>query len=836
MTDPYRLPREVLPRHYRLVLEPNLAAATFRGTATIDVDVVEPVDRITLNALDLEISSATITYPAAAESNGAPRDLSVESDIANERVTLLLDAVAPAGPAVLEFTFTGVLNDQLRGFYRSTFTDEAGAEHTIATTQFQSTDARRAFPCFDEPDFKASFGVTLVVDPHLLAISNSSEIGRESQPDGRVAVHFDDTIPMSTYLVAFVVGPLEASDPIDVDGIALRVIHRPGQEQRCAFSLDVAEKALRYFTEYYAIPYPGSKVDLVAIPDFAFGAMENLGCVTFREIALLADPHEATQPELQRIADVVNHELAHMWFGDLVTMRWWNGIWLNEAFATFMETKATDQYRPDWNRWVDFGLSKSMAYDIDALESTRPVEYDVTSPAEAEGMFDVLTYEKGASVVRMLEQYLGEDEFRDGIRHYLHRHQLSNTETDDLWAALEETTGEPVRELMAGWIFQGGVPLVSYADDDGQRSLSQSRFRYFPGPDDDASWQIPMQTRVDGLTERLLLTDSTTLAAPPSASLPVLNAESTGYYRVQHPEARLLSLDETDLEPLSALERYVLLDDAWALVLADAYAPATFLHMARAYHGESDGSVWQRLTGALATLHHLTADEHLADFEAQVEAIVGPAATAAGWAPAADEDDRTRQRRATLLTAAGITGNNGDVQAHARAALSSTSTPPELESAAVEIVAASGTEAEFEDFWRRYEHAEAPQVERRYLNALATFPEREQILTIAKRSLGDSIRSQDGPFTLAGALSHREHGADVWQLITDRWDQINDRFPTMTISRMLGGVRSLATPELAASVKTFLEAHPIPQGAQQVEQHLERQAVNVRLRQRLADG
>ena len=357
----------------------------------------------------------------------------------------------------MSLRFRGCLNDKLRGFYRSTFTDDDGVEQVIATTQFEATDARRAFPCWDEPDLKAVFAITLVVDDDLHAVSNAA-IESDEVLDGQRRVRFADTMTMSTYLVAFIVGPLEVTEPVDVDGTPLRLVCPPGKLHLTAFALEVAEFSLRYFADYFGIPYPGDKIDLVAIPDFAFGAMENLGCVTFRETLLLVDPEHATQAELQNVADVIAHELAHMWFGDLVTMKWWNGIWLNEAFATFMEMKATDAFRPEWERWVSFGLARSTAFDTDALQTTRPIEYPVVSPADAEGMFDVLTYEKGAAVVRMLEQYLGEDAFRAGIRHYLANHQYGNTETTDLWDAIEEATGEPVRRIMDSWIFQGGHP------------------------------------------------------------------------------------------------------------------------------------------------------------------------------------------------------------------------------------------------------------------------------------------------------------------------------------------------------------------------------------------
>ena len=371
--DP-RLPTHVVPHHYQLELAPDLATASFVGSVSIDVEFTEPTREFCCNAAELEILSARLIV------GGAPTHLDFTLDERSERVRFHTNDPIPVGPARVELAFTGILNDQLRGFYRSTYTDESGTEQTIATTQFQSTDARRAFPCWDEPAFKATFATTLVVSSDLLAIANTSEVDREELDNGRHRVKFATTMSMSTYLVAFVVGPLEVTEPMDVDGVPVRIVHRPGRGHQTGFALDVAAHALRWMTDYYNLPYPSDKVDLVAIPDFAAGAMENLGCITFREVLVLIDPATASQPESQRVADVVNHELAHMWFGDLVTMRWWEGIWLNEAFATFMETSCSDAYRPDWDVWTTFGRSRSAAHDIDALASTRAIEYPRHQP------------------------------------------------------------------------------------------------------------------------------------------------------------------------------------------------------------------------------------------------------------------------------------------------------------------------------------------------------------------------------------------------------------------------------------------------------------------------
>ena len=340
-----------------------------------------------------------------------------------------------------------------------------------------------------------------LLDVGAWELADLTEVARTPLADdpARHEVRFADTMTMSTYLVAFIVGPLEATDPVDVDGTPLRVVYPKGKGHLTDFALEVGASCLRHFTAYYGIPYPGDKLDLVAVPDFAFGAMENLGCVTFREVLLLVDPAEVTQAELLNVTDVINHELAHMWFGDLVTMKWWNGLWLNEAFATFMELAAVDAYKPEWQRWVAFTNERAAAFAIDSLASTRPIEFPVRSPHEADGMFDLLTYQKGASVLRMLEQYLGADGFRAGIRRYLKAREYGNAETTDLWDAIEEATGEPVRRIMDTWIFQGGHPIVSVSADGDTLTLSQKQL-------------------LVALAEPLLRRDGTGMSAIPSSA------------------------------------------------------------------------------------------------------------------------------------------------------------------------------------------------------------------------------------------------------------------------------------------------------------------------------
>src|SRR5262249_28174026 len=371
-------------------------------------------------------------------------------------------------------------------------------------------EARGGFRCWDEPAFKAVFGVTLVVPESLAAVSNCAIVQEEPLGDGRRAVHFADTIRMSTYLVAFVVGELEATDPVMVASTPIRVWSVPGKNHLGRFALEAGAFSRAFFERYYGLPYPGDKVDLLAIPDFAAGAMENLGAITFRENALLVNETAAAHAELERIADVVAHEVAHMWFGDLVTMAWWNGIWLNEAFATFMELLCVDAWKPEWRRWVTFGVSRAAAMAVDGLQHTRPIEFEVGATKDCEAMFALLTYEKGGSVLRMLEQHLGPELFRDGVRLYLDRHRFGNAETADLWKALGDAARQPIPEVMDGWIFHPGYPVVSVEPEGHGLRLSQRRFTYLApeGPDVDGRWRIPIVLRAwvkRGIVEKHLL-------------------------------------------------------------------------------------------------------------------------------------------------------------------------------------------------------------------------------------------------------------------------------------------------------------------------------------------
>ncbi len=826
--DPYRLARSVVPKHYAVSLEPELSNATFSGRVAIAVDVTEPVDQIVLNAIELDINAVLVDG----------RNVGYSLDAVTER--LFIETSVLPGSAVVEIEFRGVLNDQLRGFYRSTYCDADGTEHVIACSQMQATDCRRAFPCFDEPDFKARFEVTLVVDEAMMALSNGAEAARRQRPDGRWVVTFEDTIPMSTYLVAFVVGRLEATAPVDVLGTPLRIVHVPGKGHLTQFALDAGASALEWFQGYYAIPYPGSKIDMVALPDFAAGAMENLGCITYRESLLLIDAKTSTQMERQAVADVVSHELAHMWFGDLVTMRWWNGIWLNEAFATFMEAMAVEIFRPDWKRWTAFSLERTDAFEVDSLESTRTVEFDVRAPAECNGMFDVLTYQKGGALLRMLQQYLGEERFRQGVNHYLRQHCFGSTDTSDLWDGIEAVTtadggDEPVREVMDSWIWQAGYPLVSARLTGPELVVSQQRFSFSPESGDTTIFITPVAVRVGDVVHMVLLDGPEARLSIGDTTAPiVVNAGGHGFFRVAYDDALRSRLTPGVLATLNTIERYNLVDDASAACVAGRLEPNQLLTFLEGFQAEQDLAVWQAIVASLRRLSRIIDHETLPAFQTRVSRFVSPTLTEVGWTPS-DRDDGLRAKlRGLLVTTTAVLGNNIDVQHRCRALLEGeqSALEPELRAAAITVVASTGDVDDFERFVHGFRSASTPQEQLRNLYALAEFNSAELVERACEFAFSGEVRSQNAPYLLSRCIANREHGAVAWTIVRKNWDTACRRFPDPSMIRMVDPVKHLNTPSAVADVQGFFAEHPITQSATSLAQVLERQRVNAAFRER----
>jgi puromycin-sensitive aminopeptidase len=836
--SPHRLPRTITPEHYDLVLTPDLDSATFTGTVAITLTAERDSDEVVLNAADLTIDDVRLITAGGATLAG-------RAQVADQRAVLHFDGGVPAGSGhVLHLRFTGVLNDKLHGFYRSSFVDDEGSEQVIATTQFEPTDARRAFPCWDEPDFKATFAVTLVVPAALTAISNGGVVSEEPAEGGRRTVRFATTMKMSTYLLAFVVGPFELTEPTDVDGVPLRIATPPGRAALTPFAVEAGAHALHFLAEYFDLPYPHDKIDHVAIPDFAFGAMENLGCVTYRETALLIDTATASQVEQQRVASVVAHETAHMWFGDLVTMKWWNGIWLNEAFATFMELATTEAFRPDWDVWTTFGMGKAEALSVDGLRATRPVEFEVGRPEDAEAMFDVLTYQKGGAVLRMLEQYLTPEVFRQGIAGYLDEHRYGNTETADLWTALEKASGAPVRQTMDSWILQGGYPLVRVAPgaDDHCVVLSQERFLY-SGDGAGERWVVPVNLRasVAGATvarKILLDEEATEIRFDGPVDWVLVNEGAWGFYRVVYDTTLLDALIPTLGAGTTALERMALVGDTWAQVLAGRAELAQLVTLLEALGDEEDPDVWAAMLAPLRTLDLVVAEQDRPALQAFVRRLVTPAFARVGWDPVPGEPGRRAILRSRLVLALGVLGADPGVGAEAVRRFVSHrggdgGLSPDVMTAAVNVAVAAGGAAEWEAVLDLFTSTGNPQERIRYLMALTSTDDLGLLARLLDASLTPTVRSQDASSVIAGVLGSRAGGALAWSWLTERWGEVGDRLPGNMLVRVLEGVTALVGDGQADEVRAWIERTDLPVGGPRLAQLQERLAINVGLRARL---
>ena len=846
--NPYRLPRTARPVRYDLTMGPDLHRRDFVGDVAIQLDVAASTAELVCNAKDLEITRAWVV-----SEDGSRNTATATFDDASERVTLVCERTIPAGRSTLHIQFLGSLNDKLVGFYASTYTADDGSTKVIATTQMEATDARRAFPCWDEPDAKAVFAITLVVEAGLMAVSNMHELSSTTLASGKHSVRFADTPVMSSYLVCMVVGDLEATPAVDVGGIPLRVIARPGRIAQAAFALEIGAFALTYFTDWYGIDYPGTKLDLIATPDFAFGAMENLGAVTFREALLLVDEKRASKPELQRIADVVAHEIAHMWFGDLVTMQWWNGLWLNEAFATFAEISCVAKFRPDWERWTSFALYRSMAQQVDALHSTRPIEFPVISPADASGMFDVLTYEKGAAVLRMLEQYLGEEPFRLGVKHYLESHAFANAETTDLWDAIEESTGAPVRNLMDGWILQGGFPLVSVAATTtgsavSSMTLSQAPFTYLADAIGTTTWDIPVLYRSlggpsAGTTGGALLGGAPlTVDLPAGSTGAVVNAGGHGFYRVRYDEALAATIGSV-FDRLAPVERYDVVADVWSAVLAGASPIASFVKLVQALPGERDPNVWSAALAGLRRLDAIALDADRPKLQSLVRSLLGPIVEELGTLRGVGESPLISALRGSLTESLGTLGRDPSVGDRASAALArilaeDASIDADLAPALLTVAATNGDAATYDNIVAARGSASSPQTDLRLLHALGSFTQPSLIARSLEACLTDAVRSQDAPFAMLRMLGARSTAEQTWSFIRDRWETIVKRFPEVSLPRLLENISVLTAEPTATEVAAFFAIGPgadFAKGKKAMDQHLERHEVHRRLARRVGE-
>jgi puromycin-sensitive aminopeptidase len=832
----YRLPRHLLATSYDAALSLDLEAKAFSGTMRVALALERPSDEIVLHAAALEVS-----YARAHAAGGEIAPVEIRAAPASETILLRFGAPLPAGALSLDLRWSGKMTEGLRGLY------PAGAG--IAATQFEAADARRVFPCLDEPGFKATWRLA-VEAPKGVAILSNGAPEREEDLGARRRVHFATTPPLPTYLVALVVGGLDAHPPVTVRRIPVRTFAQPEKLPLTGFGQDVAVEVLPRLEDYFGVPYAFGKLDQVGLPEFEAGAMENAGLVTYREVALLLDPATASLAQKKRVAEVVTHELAHQWFGNWVTMTWWDDLWLNEAFATWMAFKIVDAWNPGWRVWLEFDQGKAAAMHLDALRSTHPIRADIHNVAEAGEAFDLITYEKGGAVLRMIEGYLGEAPFREGIRLYMRRHARGNAVADDLWAALGEASREPVLELANAWIRQPGFPVVHVARVGRVLRLEQRRFFSDPAQakEGDATlWPVPLVVRYgdgDAVTEqRFLLRERSAevpLAGEGDPSFVFANGGATGFYRVAYDAVGLAALVR-NVPRLATSERIALLSDEWALVRAGERDVGAFLDLCVGFAGEEEYAVLDELVGRLAAIEHrLVAEADRPALQRFVAGLFGPQLAATSWDAAPGEPDAVRLRRSAAVRALGLVAREPAALAEATGRLDRwlagerRALEPNLHDVAVTVTARAGDAARFEAFRALFAKETDPAFRRRYLLALASFEAPALAARGVELALSDEVPLQDSASFVGALLANRATREPGWARVRDGWDRLHARLAAapMLLRRVVEAMGSLVERRHLEEAEAFLAAHPLEEARQAIAQTLERLRQDVELRER----
>ena len=869
MTDAaFRLPREVKPTHYHVHILPDLVRSNFRGEVVIELELKHQRPSIELHAADITIDHAEIAprgekarkalakpiLPGAKPVGPPINQMAVAIVPHGARETVEVKFLRPVGPGkvALSLAYHGNLQERLRGLYLARVGDEK-----YAFTQLEAADARRFFPCFDEPDLKARFTFSVTARAGLQVISNNPLERSTNNTNGTTTFHFRTTPPLSTYLCALAVGELEAS-PVKMAGkTPVRVWHVPGKRQLAGFALEAAVESLARLEKYFGLPYPYDKLDLVAVPDFEAGAMENAGAVFFRETLLLVDNATISLNEKKRVAEVIAHELAHMWFGNLVTMKWWDDLWLNEAFATWMAFRVVDEWKPEWRMWNNFEPHRAAALALDALSNTHPVYAEVENAAQATENFDAITYEKGASVVRMVEHYLGPQKFRAGVQSYIKQHREGNAVAHDLWNALEKASGQPVAQIVRAWVRQPGFPLVSFERETGENAgglaVKQERFKASPTtrfPESAATtWPLPMVVKLGQPAgkppkiERILLKrakERLEVKAAKDAPWYYGNVGEGGFYRVLHDPACLAALAPQLATALTPVERMGLLGHQWAIVRSGRARIASFLDLVGALGDETDYEVLDALAGPLSFIEDQLCDavgpECRGYFQAWLAEVFGNAWGELGWESKSGEDERNL-RRGSILRIVGAIGEDPEIALGAapvfdRYLKSRASIEPNLVDPLIAIVAREGNEARFARFRQAVGQSRTPQESRRFQLALGDFRDPALVRRAAELTLTQEIPTQDVGFLLMRLLANRAAREVTWQFIQENWAALAKRLPPMMVSRLIEATASLQTREHRKQVAIFFRAHPVETATRALKLALERFDLNEELRRR----
>ncbi len=837
-----RLPELAVPESYKLNFAPDFDKDNFAGEETIQIRVLKPSSQIVLNSAQIEFQEATLS------SAGVKQTAKVTLDKSKEMATLVFDKVIQPGPATIHVKYAGVLNDELRGFYLGK--DKEGRKYAV--TQFEATDARRAFPSFDEPDYKATFDLTVIADKRMSAISNGKVVSDTPGPgDARHTVKFATTAKMSSYLVALAVGQFEYLEG-EADGIPIRVWGAPGTKQDGKFALEVAEQCMKYYDRYFGIKYPFEKLDMIGLPDFAAGAMENTGFITYREVILLLDDKKASVGLHQTVATVIAHEMAHQWFGDLVTMKWWDDIWLNEGFATWMENKAVAAWKPEWHLELDDVQGTVGTLGVDALKNTRPIHQAAETPAQIQELFDGIAYGKAASVLRMLEAYLGPETFRAGVDQYLKQHSYGNATADDFWKTLAAVSKKPVDQIMPTFVKQPGAPMISVrpqcSGNSSTVTLSQKRYffdRSLFETGNDELWQVPVCLKEHGDSGKdsqkcvLLTRKEQNFALPGCGSWVMANAAASGYYRSGYSADAVRAMSRDIEKDLTPSERIVLLSDSWASVRVGEQQIGDYLALAEGLQPDRTRAVLEQVTRQLEFISdHLVTDGDRDSYEQWVRRLLSPVAKELGWQAKPGESDETKTLRAHVMHTLGYAGRDPEVLAEARklsdqglreAALIDHT----IAFTAFALAAENGDAALYEQIMDRLQKKGASLEEYYlYFQALAQFREPKLLQRTLEYAISPAVRSQDTLGLISSVMENPAGTRLAWEFVRGHWPEIQKVGGGFTSGEVVAATGVICDTGMRDEVQDFFATHKVATAERTLRQSLERMNYCVDLKAR----
>lgn len=850
------LPSTINPTRYDIKLTPDLEKFTFQGEISVQLETTADLNEcksIVMHAKELCFISATLVVD---KERFAPME--AQEIVDNKKATTVTFTFAKDLPAsstmTLSIEYIGFLNNQMAGFYRSSYTDIHGETKIMASTQFESLDARRAFPCWDEPARKAVFGVTLVTPINLTAFSNMPEKYSQSMKCGKLReTTYLDTPIMSSYLLAFCIGEFDYVQAKTNHGVLIKVYTPPGKSNAGLFALDCATKALDAYDDFFGIAFPLPKLDMVAIPEFAMGAMENWGLVTYREVDLLIDPTKASNNQKQRVCTVVTHELAHQWFGNLVTMAWWDDLWLNEGFASWAENWAADQIYPEWTMWDQFTTGHlSYAMKLDALKSSHPIQVPIRHAEEVEEVFDGISYCKGGSVVRMIKAVLGMKAFQEGLGAYMKMFAYGNTETIDLWGAWEESSGLPVKEMMASWTEQMGFPLLHvtsecWEDDKVVLEIEQSWFLSDgsdPGNDgQEKKWCIPILTCTEEGTQKdmFFMREKTAKVEIPLSSKSgwvKLNAGQEVPMRVL-PSANMIERLAEGIKDksLPICDRAGLVTDAYALVKAGRMRPEELIKLLSSYSNEDQYIVWQGLADVLSGLHTITlGDEKMNEaFKKFARRLVLKVEKIVGW------EKNESDGHLTVLLRSIMTGllssfcyEDAGILAEAKARFAKfqanpsdmQSLPSDMRPSVFKIILKNGTVKEYEDV-KNYFYTSTDQAERKFVLAtLGTTLDKKLKEQTLEWAISGEVKLQDFFYPIGSVGNSSREGCTIsWNFFKANFERIKGMIGKGSASLMdaciVSSCGGFCTAEMADEIDAFFEANPLPQSSRKISQTTE---------------